>query len=105
MTIKEVYAEYTGGGIWLFRGSLDDGDYFMVDDYGDVLIVDADPAQYGDEPYYEEWQREHFVRELYDDRRCNFVDEMCSILKSYEYGDAHRGGIEDYIIEQFSKTM
>lgn len=58
---KSVVSVYTGGGIWLFYGELKSGEFFLTDDNGCTLILDASPENF-DESLYEDWQEEHFVR-------------------------------------------
>ena len=58
---EQVTAVYTGGGIWLFYGKLKTGEYFLTDDNGCTMILDASPEDL-DESLYEEWQEDHFLR-------------------------------------------
>ena len=58
---KQVTAVYTGGNIWLFYGELTTGEYFLTDDNGCTMILDASPEDL-DESLYEEWQEDHFLR-------------------------------------------
>lgn len=60
MKVIDVTTEYTGGGIYVFMGKLDNGLYFMCDDMC-VNFLDADPREAGDDAYYLEWQEEHAV--------------------------------------------
>lgn len=73
-------AIYTGGNIWLFHGALDDGNYFLTDDDGFTLILNADPSADWDESLYQEWQDAHLVRELFDEERMEFCDEVLDKL-------------------------
>ena len=58
-----AHAVYTGGNIWLFYGKFKNGDFFLMDDDGDILILDADPSDF-DESLYTEWQESHLKAEL-----------------------------------------
>lgn len=64
--IVKAVAEYTGGGIWVFTGKLDDGTFFMADGFEyDIRIVNEDPDEVEDGgAWYVEWQEEHLVRDL-----------------------------------------
>ena len=56
--IKSANAVYTGGGIWVFYGELEDGNFFLTDNDGYVALVDSDPSDF-DESLYYDWQEEH----------------------------------------------
>ena len=102
--IKNVNAVYTGGNIWLFYGQLEDGNYFLTDDFGATLILDTNPSNL-DESTYQEWQDEHLVRELEGEEREQFCSEMLNILKSYPYGSEEKGGITDSEIDAYKDFM
>lgn len=55
-----AHAVYTGGNIWLFYGKFTDGTFFLMDDEGDIQILDADPSDF-DESLYDEWQNAHRI--------------------------------------------
>ena len=93
MKIKEVKAVYTGGNIWLFFGRLENGNWFMADDYGSVRIVNADPTADLDESLMEDWQLQHMVKDLFDRERQQFCSDMLDRLEQYEYGSDNNGGI------------
>lgn len=93
---KEVFAVYTGGGIWLFYGTTESGEHFLTDDYGFTLILNESAADF-DESLYEDWQQAHLVAELTGKSRTCFCE---SIIKSLLPADAkHRGGITDEELE------
>lgn len=95
--IKRAEAEYTGGNIWLFNGELGDGNFFLTDDYGSTLILNADPAL--DEDYcYEEWQTAHKVRELEDEELMEFLTELLDHLLIYTDG---RNGMDEVEIDAY----
>jgi len=78
--ITKAKAVYTGGNIWLFYGSIDDGTYFLVDDDGAVRICNADFDDM-DETLMPEWQEEHLVRDIEDEEeRMAFCNEMLDQL-------------------------
>ena len=99
---KNVNAVYTGGGIWLMYGELQTkGEYFLVDDEGAVLILDASPENM-DESLYTEWQNEHKVRDLYDADRVSFCDKLADRLLRHNKAD-NLGGITDMEIRAYKK--
>lgn len=99
-TIKDAYAVYTGGGIWLFYGELKDGNYFLTDDYGATRILDTDPSDF-DETLYEDWQQEHLVEELEGNDRTSFGDDLIDWLKNAN--DKNRGGITDEELDEYKE--
>ena len=102
MNITKASAVYTGGGIWLFHGELDDGTYFLTDDNGCTQILDEDPSKDFDESLYLEWQQAHLVRDLDDEtERVDFCNKLCDKMLDTKYGDADRGGIFDNEIEEY----
>ena len=82
MKIKEANAEYTGGNIWLFYGELTDGNFFLTDDYGWTLILNANPSNF-DESTYVEWQQEHLVKELEGNDRLEFCNQLLNWLSKH----------------------
>jgi len=98
--IKEAFAVYTGGGIWLFYGKLSDGNWFLTDDYGATRILNADPSDL-DESTYEEWQQEHLVRDLMGNDRLDFCDALCDYIEKAD--QSHRGGMSDMEIDAYRK--
>lgn len=98
-TIKEAFAVYTGGGIWLFHGTTTDGNWFLTDDYGATLILKTDPAAHWDESLFEEWQQKNKVAELADDNRLEFCDKLCDVLLQSDV--EHQGGITILEIERY----
>ncbi len=103
--IESAYAVYTGGGIWLFHGKLTDGNWFLTDDYGCTVILDKDPSDF-DESLYEDWQNEHLIEELEDDKRIAFGDALIEHLRNADSNN--RGGISDQELdyyENYFKTI
>ena len=105
MKITKVNAIYTGGNIWMFCGSLEDGNFFLTDDDGYTLILNADPNADLEEASFPEWQDAHLVRELEGDERIQFCDEMLTKLSSYEYGSEENGGITEDEIDGYFQHM
>ena len=96
---KNVKAEYTGGGIYLFWGELSNGYYFLTDDYGATLILNESPEDF-DVSLYDEWQNAHKVEELTGRARVSFVRKMLSTLK-----ESNPNNITDYEIEKYFDYM
>jgi len=96
--IKEAFAVYTGGNIWLFYGQLKNGNYFLTDDYGATRILNADPSDL-DESTYEEWQQEHLVKDLTGKELLEFDDALLDWLITAP--QKNRGGITDQEIEYY----
>jgi len=95
--IKEAYAVYTGGNIWLFYGQLENGNYFLTDDNGWTQILNSNPSDF-DESLYEEWQQEHLVRELFYEERIKFCNELLDWILAHPDND---GGITEHEIEVY----
>lgn len=85
MKINDVTTEYTGGGIYIFMGELDNGIYFMCDDMY-INFLNADPRKAGEAVYYIEWQEEHEAD--FEVNFPNFFIYMCEWIeanKPYDY--------------------
>lgn len=104
----KAHAVYTGGGIWLFYGKLEDGNFFLMDDDGGVAILNADPSDL-DESLYDEWLTTHLIEELEGEELTAFQDAVLGeVVRSGDGGftpeDADRyhedwNPIEDRITE------
>lgn len=93
---KEAFAVYTGGGIWIFHGTTEEENYFLTDDYGFTLILNADPSDF-DESLYEDWQQAHLIEELTGNSRQSFCKSLIKALLPAD--EKHRGGITDEELE------
>lgn len=100
LTPENVEAVYTGGNIWLFTGELADGNYFLTDDNGATLILDADPLEDFEEACCEEWQTAHRVEELEGEDRDGFNVRMLDTLRT-----APTGGITEDEIDAYKAYM
>lgn len=100
MKIAEAFAMYTGENIWLFYGRLEDGNYFLTDDYGSTEALTADPGFDWDESLMWEWQEEHMIKTLSGDERLAFADSLVDWLKTHDDND-HRGGMTDAELEAY----
>ena len=97
MKIKEAFAVYTGGNIWLFYGSLENGNYFLTDDNGATEILDEDPSDL-DESLYYEWQQAHLVKELMHEERMEFCDKLLDYIFA---NPDHDGGMTEQEIKVY----
>lgn len=86
MKIQEVSAIYTGGGVYVYNGRLEDGNYFMTCDdclESEVLIVDSDPNATEDSDY-QEWQDAHKVASLHHKAAAAFSMKMLKWVLDHE---------------------
>ena len=93
---------YTGGNIYVFRGELSDGTWFIADDsYYDVRIVNADvfgPDESFEDCWYADWQEEHLVRDLDEKEKRQFFKEMINwILENEPEGNYSSGDMENIL--------
>lgn len=96
LTIKEVKAIHTGGGIWLFVGSTEDA-YFWLDDSGDVEFFDLDPLECWDDSDNLKWINRHFIKRLYGKEREAFTVRIMDMLEeTYKSTGWTRNAIESY---------
>jgi len=98
MKVKEANAVYTGGGIWIFYGETDDGNFFLTDDYGATQILNANPGDDFEEACFYEWQQEHFVSELHNEERIKFCYEILDYLLA---NPNHDGGMTEFEIDTY----
>lgn len=104
MKIKSVEPIYTGGGIYIFLGAVDDN-YFIADSLEcDVRIVDEDPRNHTDDERFgyeewasAEWQEEHLVKDLTSDRKTFFVDMLRWVFNNEPDGNYLMSDI-DYLL-------
>lgn len=84
MKIKTLEAVYTGGNIWIFWGTLEDGNYFLTSDEGWTVILKDSPENF-DESLYEDWQDEHKVKDLEDEELKTFLTELLEAIKEKDF--------------------
>lgn len=97
---KSVTAAYTGGNIWLFYGELTDGEYFMTDNEGATILLNAPATDFNESL---EWQEEHKIKELLDEsERVAFCDSLAERLLRHNKAD-DLGGITDSEIRAYKK--
>lgn len=85
--IKSASACYTGGGIYIYWGQLENGLHFRAADGYDVIyICNADTST--EEADYQEFYDAHTVKELYNGEFKIFWNEMLTrIIKSDDRGN------------------
>ena len=98
MKVIRANATYTGGGIYIYTGQLDNGNYFQTstgwEDY--VQELDADPYENWDENSDEMWQNEHLVEEHCGDEAIKILmAAMRYIIANIPVGNYSLGEIED----------
>ena len=93
-TIKTATAVYTGGNIWLFFGTLEDGNYFLTDDYGSTQILNADPSDL-DTSLFAEWHSEHLVEELENENRFAFCEQLLDFILEHINDTEISGGMTE----------
>lgn len=98
--VGSAYAEYTGGGIWIFYGRFWDGTYFLTDDYGCTRLLTADPYDL-EISTSEEWQQEHLIRDLEGDERKSFLRDLIDYLLEQEDYSIHRHGMTEMMIDAY----
>lgn len=75
--IKTATACYTGGGIYIYWGQLENGLYWRAADGYDVIyICNADTSLDNEESDYQEFYDEHTVKELHGREFVAFWNEM-----------------------------
>lgn len=75
--IKSATACYTGGGIYIYWGQLENGLYWRAaDGYEMIYICNADTSADNEEADYQEFYDAHTVKELYNDEFTAFWNEM-----------------------------
>jgi len=100
MKIKTAQAIYTGGGVWLFIGELENGNYFLTDDYGCTLILDENPEDL-DESLTVEWQEKHTIKDI--GIKKSFVNKLMDYMEENgrQYGFTETDHYRKYMTEPF----
>ena len=80
MKITYANAEYSGGGIYIYYGTLEDGNYFLTDDdsIDYVQLLDTDPSKVFEESLYEEWQSTHRYGDYSGQKAKDFLKDVLS---------------------------
>ena len=101
--IKNVISACLGGGAWVFYGELMSGEYFMTDNYGDIIVLDESPKDF-DKSLYNSWQEKHFIRWIEGDARNTFLRSMLDRITK-NLPDDDDGGITERELEQIKQKM
>lgn len=98
--IKSATAIYTGGGIYIYYGQLDNGNWFRAcDDWEWIAICDSDTST--DEADYPEFYEEHEIGSLTDDEYVEFWNKMILfILTNKSIGNYSPGELEDRLLTE-----
>ena len=90
--ITRSEAAYTGGGIYIYTGQLDDGRFFLsADDWEDfVYIMDADPNADWENICYQEWQEAHTVETLCGKTAFMFWRDLLKTVDMLDYDRENR---------------
>ena len=79
--IKRATAIYSGGGIYLYYGELEDGNWLMGDDGNECFVIVNTSPLANDETFeesgYLEWQEEHLVEWIH---RRKFKEVLKSLV-------------------------
>lgn len=84
---KKVEPIYTGGGITVFLGELDNNRFFMADDSCfDVRIIDKTPyLEDGDtvneNAWYDDWQQKHLIEDLMPNENLSFFEDLLTYVR------------------------
>ena len=101
--IKNIISACLGGGAWVFYGELMSGEYFMTDNYGDIIVLDESPKDF-DKSLYNSWQEKHFIRWIEGDARNTFLRSMLDRITK-NLPDDDDGGITERELEQIKHKM
>ena len=108
MKIKSVEPCYTGGNIYVFTGSLNDGTFFLAsDDMYDVTIIDTDPskADWDNEVFDMDWIESHLVKYLPDCTSDDttgikfFIDILDWVIKNNPKGNYQMSDIKSILTD------
>ena len=96
--VIDANATYTGGGIYIYTGQFDNGNYFQTstgwEDY--IQELNADPEENWGENSDEMWQNEHLVGEHYGDEAMGILRQaMKYIIDNQPTGNYSVGEVED----------
>lgn len=99
MDIKNANACYTGGGIYIYYGQLENGLYFRAcDEWEEIEICNADTRT--EEADYYEFYQEHSVKTLVGDLYEKFWNDMLNwILSNNPSGNYSEFELEERIIK------
>ncbi len=98
-TIKTATAIYTGGGIYIYYGELENGLYFRAcDDWKEISICNADTST--DDAEYDDFYTEHEIESLNDIKFEEFFNTMLLwIIHNNPDGNYNLGELEERMIQ------
>lgn len=80
-TIKTATAEYTGGGIYIYHGELENGLYFRTaDEWNSISICNADTST--EDADYSEFYDENQVDELQEENYVMFFNDIITWIEN-----------------------
>lgn len=95
LSVKNAVADYTSGGIFVFRGQLKSGEYFIASDADfDIRLVDKNPLKTDmwDDP---DWQEAHLIGDVYDDNRITmFENILMYCIDTNQYADDMKADLD-----------
>ena len=96
MKFKNIEPCYSGGGIYIFFGNIDNKRFFIADtNCNDVRIVNKNPID-TEESLEIEWQEKHFIEDLEPDASKKFMKEITDwIIKNNPKGNYITSDIEE----------
>ena len=99
MNINFATAQYTGGGIYIYYGQLENGDYFRTGD-GEDFIEICDAYAGTDDADYSEFYEEHRIKTLTDYSYIVLWNNILNwIIKNNPKGNYLSSELEDRIID------
>lgn len=96
-TVKNATAQYTGGGIYIYYGELDNGLWFRTADE-DMYISICDSDTSVDEADYPEWYEEHEVKDV---QGCDYENLFNDIILWI----MHNAPTGNYQVDELEKRM
>ena len=102
MRIKTATACYSGGGIYIYWGTLENGYYFRAcDDWELIWICDEDTSIENEDASYQEFYDEHTIKEIRGDDFITFWNTMLNhIIGNDKSGNWSRVELEYRIIKE-----
>ena len=99
--IKNATAIYTGGGIYIYHGQLENGNYFRTcDEWESIEICDSDTSV--EDADYNEFYEEHTVETVTGEAYETFWNEMLQwIIDNNPEGNYLNSDLEDRMINKF----
>lgn len=99
LIIKAATAQYTGGGIYIYYGKLENGLYFRgCDDWESIAICTEDTEK--EEADYQEFYEAHLINELTGNDYKTFFNNMIDwIINNSPTGNYLKSELEERVIK------